>query len=366
LNSPSALAFIGTTLYIADADNCVIRVVNFFPRRPDAVVDISYRNGLIRTAFGKHMQCFISGDGRSAVNATFAFISAMTSYSGSLYLADTDSYNVTIRVISPTGIIRRLISASREFEVAEGISSLAMLSPGLLLFNVLAERQIFALNVSSRVFSVFAGTGNCNSEYIPDRGALQLELCIPSSIAVRNGDVFFTDLSIGLVFQISTGATSLCPAGYYCECGRHQVACSNSTFFCPARSKSPQPVSTGYSVVQRAGVSVAQRRCGPGFFCPGGVLGDGDAHACPAGTFGWAKAQSTVASCSPCSPHTYSSAVGQPAADFLGTGACRACPPGTVANATGAIWCDFCPPGTYSLASKDGCLPCPGRHKAQK
>ena len=87
LNNPKGLALDSySNLYIADTDNCVIRMVE--------------PNGIITTIAGNQsVGCGSSGDGGPATSAQLSFPSGLTVNGGKVYIAD--SQNNAIRMLTP-------------------------------------------------------------------------------------------------------------------------------------------------------------------------------------------------------------------------------------------------------------------------
>ncbi len=92
--------------------------------------------------------------------------------------------------------------------------------------------------------------------------------------------------------------------------------------------------------------------CPAGSFCSGG-----GPTACPAGRFGAARGERSLAGCAQCAVGTYN-----PSDGSASSAACFACPPGAFSSAAGAASCELCPAGTSSLFSgatdNATCAPC--------
>mmetsp|Transcript_3555 Transcript_3555/g.5536 ORF Transcript_3555/g.5536 Transcript_3555/m.5536 type:complete len:1103 (+) Transcript_3555:128-3436(+) len=99
--------------------------------------------------------------------------------------------------------------------------------------------------------------------------------------------------------SINKSCDGECLAGWYCPEGsiaRNQVACGNTSVFCPPGSSAPTHVSTGfytvgsnedYSTTNRSenyltSTRTAQKECDVGHYC----LADGVRRVCPAGRYG--------------------------------------------------------------------------------
>jgi sugar lactone lactonase YvrE len=209
LNGPAAVALDGVgNLYIADANNNKIRVVNL----STGVINTYAGTGTAGTAGTGNP----NGNGGAATAAKLNKPLGLAWYSGSLYIADTGDNQV--RVVTG-GTINNYAGTGAAGKTGDGgaATSATLQSPKVIAFDSLGRLYIAdALNNklrmvnTSNVISTFAGTGTASSGNTGDGGpALSAQFAGPRTVAVdSNNNVYISDGKYGVV-RVINGTTQI-------------------------------------------------------------------------------------------------------------------------------------------------------------
>jgi hypothetical protein len=209
LSSPHGVAFDASgNVYIADADNNVIRIVN--------------SAGVISTFAGNNTAGF-SGDGGPATSAELSTpVSIALDPGGNLYISDRGNTRIRL-VTASTGIITTVAGngtagfsgdggSAASAELGNLLQDITVDSLGNLYIADSANNRIRLVNTSGGI-STIAGTGTAG--FSGDGGpATSAELSAPFGVAVdAAGDVYFSDGTNSRIRMITASGTITTIAG---------------------------------------------------------------------------------------------------------------------------------------------------------